>query len=244
MLKKVLVMVCAFSVFTMTGCIGLPYVSQADYDAVVAERDTYVSDLESVNAEIEESKETIDSLNTEIETLEAEKEDLEEEVADAQEAVEVAKSPLGEEVFYEITDTVAMKFTVPKEFEKVSAGNYSVNNNYDPSSIVITTEKTGSYSLDFTEEYLTESILEMYELIGVEVEDFTINTFERSTVNGYETILMDMSYTAEGIHIQQIEFVIQVDNTTCAMVYTTTPEFEWYDDYLKSVETIQIGVMN
>ncbi len=244
MLKKVLVMVCALSVLTMTGCISLPYVSQEEYDAMVAERDTYASELESVNTEIEESKETVDSLNEEIETLEAAKETLEEEVMSAQEAVEAAKNPLGEEVFYQITDTVAMKFTIPKEFEKVSTGNYSVNDNYDPSSITITTQKTGSYSLDFTEEYLTESILEMYELIGVEVEDFTINTFERSTVNGYETILMDMSYTAEGIHIQQIEFVIQVDNTTCAMVYTTTPEFGWYDDYIESVETLQIGVMN
>ncbi len=244
MLKKVLVMVCALSVLTMTGCISLPYVSQEEYDAMVAERDTYASELESVNTEIEESKETVDSLNEEIETLEAAKETLEEEVMSAQEAVEAAKNPLGEEVFYQITDTVAMKFTIPKDFEKVSTGNYSVNDNYDPSSITITTQKTGSYSLDFTEEYLTESILEMYELIGVEVEDFTINTFERSTVNGYETILMDMSYTAEGIRIQQIEFVIQVDDTTCAMVYTTTPEFDWYDDYLESVETLQIGVMN
>ena len=244
MLKKVLVMVCALSVLTMTGCISLPYVSQEEYDAAVAERDTYVSDLESVNAEIEEAKETIDSLNDEIETWEAANETLGEEVMSAQEAVEAAKNPLGEEVFYQITDTVAMKFTIPKEFEKVSTGNYKPTDSYDPSSIAITTEKTASYSLDFTKEDMKEAVLDMYELLGVEVEDFTINTFERSTVNGYETILMDMSYTAEGIHIQQIEFVIQVDNTTCAMVYTTTPEFGWYDDYVTSVETLQIGVMN
>ena len=245
MLKKVLVMVCALSVLTMTGCMSLPlpYVSQEEYDAVVAERDTYVTDLESVNAEIEESKETIDSLNTEIETLESEKEELEEEVSELQEAVEDAKNPLGDEVFYEITDTVAMKFNIPEGFQKVSTGNYRVNTS-DPSSITISSQETASSSIDFTEEEMTEYILMMYELLGIEIENFTVNSFERSTINGYETLYTDMSYTAEGINIQQIEVAIQVDNTTCTIVYTTAPEMDWYDDYLKSVETIQIGVMN
>ena len=50
-----------------------------------------------------------------------------------------------------------------------------------------------------------------------------------------------MSYNFNGVKLQQIEFIIQVEDTTCTIVYTTEESLGWYDQFLQSVDTIQVG---
>ncbi len=246
MKKKLLVAVCAVSMMALCAC-NLPIVSEREYASVVAERDTYAdetdelaSELASYEAEVEDLNSEVTDLQTEIALLQTENLNLTSELEDAKELAEL--SGLGEEVIYEITDKVALKFRVPDGFQNFGNDTYGVSS-MDASNIIIRTEKTNSNSyFDFTKEDLQQQLLASYEDLGFDVEEFDITTFELGEVSGYETLIIDMHYTMEGQELQQIEFIIQVEKTTCVIVYTTSSEYGWYDDFLKSVDTIQIGI--
>ncbi len=237
MFKKVLVIVCAMSVMVMTGCGMLGGVSQKDYEMATADRDMYMNDyLELTDASYELEDEIAD-LESEIATLEADILALEEEIAAAEAG---AMEGDGEVVIHEITDDVAVKVQLPEGFSYSGDGMY-VADSSDPSNITIRSAKTGNNGLNFTKELLQETIVGTYENMGYVVEDFEISTYESDEVNGYETLFMEMSYILNGLNIQQVEFIIHVDDTTCTMVYTTEESFGWYDQFLQSVDTIQVG---
>lgn len=237
MFKKVLVIVCAMSVMVMTGCGMLGGVSQKDYEMATADRDMYMNDyLELTDASYELEDEIAD-LESEIATLEADILALEEEIAAAEAG---AMEGNGEVVIHEITDDVAVKVQLPEGFSYSGDGMYVVDSS-DPSNITVRSALTGDEGLSFTQDYLQDSIVSAYENMGYVVEAFEFPTFERGEVNGYETLFMEMSYTLNGLNIQQIEFIIQVEDTTCTIVYTTEESLGWYDQFLQSVDTIQVG---
>lgn len=237
MFKKVLVIVCAMSVMIMTGCGMLGGVSQKDYEMATADRDMYMNDYLELTEETDELTDEIAELESEIETLEADILALEEEIAAAEAG---AMEGNGEVVIHEITDDVAVKVQLPEGFSYSGDGMY-IADAPDPSNITVRSAQTGDNGLNFTKELLQQSIVGTYENMGYVVEDFEISTYESSEVGGYETLFMEMSYTLNGLNLQQIEFIIQVDDTTCTIVYTTEESLGWYDEFLQSVDSIQIG---
>ncbi len=237
MFKKVLVIVSAMSVMVMTGCGMLGGVSQKDYEMATADRDMYLNDYLDLAEATDELTDEIADLESEIETLEADILALEEEIAAAEAG---AMEGNGEVVVHEITDDVAVKVQLPEGFSYSGDGMY-IADAPDPSNITVRSALTGDEGLSFTQDFLEQSIVSAYENMGLEVEDFVISTFERGEVNGYETLFMEMSYTLNGLNLQQVEFIIQVDDTTCTVVYTTEESLGWYDEFIQSVETIQVG---
>lgn len=244
MKKKLLVVLCAVSVMVLCGC-NLPIVSQKEYATVAAERDNYAtenselaSEVASYEAEVESLNSEVTDLQTEIALLETENINLNSKLEDALALAEY--SGLGEEVMYEITEDVALKFRIPAGFQYYGDDTYYVDYE-DSSNIMVRVEETNANELDFTKQEMEDSLLAMYDYMGLEVTDFEIKTFEKSTVEGCDTLTLDMSYVIEGQEVQQVEFIVQVEDTSCAIVYTTSSEFGWYEEFLKSVETIQLG---
>ncbi len=237
MFKKVLVIVCAMSVMVMTGCGMLGGVSQKDYEMATADRDMYMNDyLELAEATYDLEDEIVD-LESEIETLEADILALEEEIAAAEAG---AMDGDGEVVIHEITDEVALKIQLPEGFSYYGDGMYKVGAS-DPSNITIRSAQTSDDGLNFTQETLEQSILYSYESMGYDVEDFEFSTYESGEIKGYETLFMEISYSLNGINLQQIEFIIQVEDMTCTVLYTTEESTGWYDEFIQSVDSIQIG---
>lgn len=239
MFKKVLVITCAMSVLLLSGCANLLGVSKADYEAAMADRDMELSNYTEILEENYELEAEWDTLQEEVQSLQDEILALEEEVEIAKEEAAAAEG-LGEVVIHEITDEVALKFRLPEGFSYYSDGLYSVST-YDPSNILIKSTQTNALGLVFTEEMMEEYLLQTYEDMGYDVENFEMVNFERSEIQGYEVLVIDMALTAQGLNIQQIEVVVQVEDMTCVIVYTTEESFGWYEDFLKSVESIQIG---
>lgn len=237
MFKKVLVIVCAMSVMVMTGCGMLGGVSQKDYEMAIADRDMYMNDYLELSEASYELEDEIADLESEIATLEADILVLEEEIAAAEAS---AMEGNGEVVIHEITDDVALKVQLPEGFSYVSDDMYKLSAS-DPSNITIRSALTSDDGLNFTQESLEQSILYSYENMGYVVENFEFATFERGEIKGYETLFMEMSYSLNGINLQQIEFIIQVEDTTCTVLYTTEESTGWYDEFIQSVDSIQIG---
>lgn len=244
MKKKLLVAACAVSMMALCAC-NLPIVSVSQYDAVVAEKDAYIeecselaSEVESYETEVESLNSEVTDLQTEIALLQTENLNLSSELEDALALAEY--SGLGEEVVYDITEDVALKFRLPEGFQYYGNDTYYVNYE-DSSNIMVRVEESMANELDFTKQEMEEALLGMYDYMGLKVTDFEIKTFEKSTVEGCKTLTLDMSYVIEGQEVQQVEFIVQVEDTSCAIVYTTASEFGWYEEFLKSVETIQLG---
>ncbi|MBO5342578.1 MAG: hypothetical protein J6A73_07850 [Lachnospiraceae bacterium] len=243
MKKKLLVVACVVSMMALCAC-DLPIVSESEYNAVVAEKDAYIeecselaSEVESYEAEVESLNSEIVDLQTEVALLETENINLTSELEDAKDS---AIPGLGDEIIFEISDKAALKFRLPEGFKELEKDTYGPGN-MDTSNIILRTEKTNSYNLDFTQEDLENQLLTSYEALGLEIDDIEFKTFEWGEVNGYDTLIIDMEYELAGNSLQQIEFIIQVENNTCVIVYTTAEQFGWYEDYLKSADTIQIG---
>ena len=70
---------------------------------------------------------------------------------------------------------------------------------------------------------------------------FEMKTFERSQINGYDTLVMEMYIEQSGMKVTQIAVVVQVEDVTCLVVYTTEESFGRYDEFWDSVKTIQVG---
>lgn len=236
MFKKVLVVVCAMSVFLMTGCINLGGVSQADYDAAMADRDMLLSEYIGAQDAVAELEEQKISLETEIADLEAEISVLEDEV----EAAILAMEGGGEIVTEQITDDVMLKVQLPEDFSYYGDGLYSAGT-YDPSNIIIQSQQTDMFGLSFSQEMIEAYFKQMYESKGYDVSTFEMKTFERSQINGYDTLVMEMYIEQSGMKVTQIAVVVQVEDVTCLVVYTTEESFGRYDEFWDSVKTIQVG---
>lgn len=236
MFKKVLVVVCAMSVFLMTGCINLGGVSQADYDAALADRDMLLSEYIGAQDAVAELEEQKISLETEIADLEAEISVLEDEV----EAAILAMEGGGEIVTEQITDDVMLKVQLPEDFSYYGDGLYSAGT-YDPSNIIIQSQQTDMFGLSFSQETIEAYFKQMYEAKGYDVSTFEMKTFERSQINGYDTLVMEMYIEQSGMKVTQIAVVVQVEDVTCLVVYTTEESFGRYDEFWDSVKTIQVG---
>lgn len=236
MFKKVLVVVCAMSVFLMTGCINLGGVSQADYDAAMADRDMLLSEYIGAQDAVAELEEQKISLETEIADLEAEISVLEDEV----EAAILAMEGGGEIVTEQITDDVMLKVQLPEDFSYYGDGLYSAGT-YDPSNIIIQSQQTDMFGLSFSQETIEAYFKQMYESKGYDVSTFEMKTFERSQINGYDTLVMEMYIEQSGMKVTQIAVVVQVEDVTCLVVYTTEESFGRYDEFWDSVKTIQVG---
>ncbi len=239
MFKKVLIISCAMSALLLSGCANLLGVSKSDYEAAMADRDMELNNYVEIVDENYELEAEWDALQEEVQLLQDEVFALEEEVEIAREEAAAAEG-LGELVIHEITDEVALKFRLPEGYSYVSDGLYTVSS-YDPSNILIKSTQTNALGLVFTEEMMEEYLLQTYEEMGYDVENFEMVNFERSEIQGYDVIVMDMALTAQGLNIQQIEVVVQVEDMTCVIVYTTEESFGWYDEFLESVDSIQIG---
>jgi len=236
MFKKVLVVVCAMSVFLMTGCINLGGVSQADFDAALADRDMLLSEYIGAQDAVAELEEQKISLETEIADLEAEISVLEDEV----EAAILAMEGGGEIVTEQITDDVMLKVQLPEDFSYYGDGLYSAGT-YDPSNIIIQSQQTDMFGLSFSQETIEAYFKQMYEAKGYDVSTFEMKTFERSQINGYDTLVMEMYIEQSGMKVTQIAVVVQVEDVTCLVVYTTEESFGRYDEFWDSVKTIQVG---
>lgn len=237
MLKKVLVVACAMSVFFMTGCMNLGGVSQEDYDAAVADRDMLMSEYFGAQDEVADLEVQKASLETEVADLEAEISVLEDEIEAALLAMEEGG---GEIVTEQITDDVMLKVQLPEDFSYYGDGIYSAGT-YDPSNIIVQSEQTDMFGLSFSQETIEAYFREMYEEKGYDASTFVMKTFERSEINGYDTIVMEMNIEESGMKIIQMAVVVQVEDVTCLVVYTTEESFGRYDEFWDSIKSIQVG---
>ncbi|MBE5885942.1 MAG: hypothetical protein E7284_06000 [Lachnospiraceae bacterium] len=241
MLKKALVIVCALSVFMMSGCSILGLVSKSDYEMAMGDRDYYMAEYERLTSENEDLDTQVTDLTDEVATLETEKAELETALEETLVAYEAAQYPgLDEEVLVEVTDDVAIKVRMPEDFREVRDGEYEAKS--DASYILIDVSDSYAPEMDLTQSEFEEAMEYMLEESGLNVETFEVTQFKDSEINGYDTLLIEMKYSIEGLEIWQIQFIIEADGSSCSIIYTTSPDLGWYDEFEASVNSIQVGV--
>lgn len=134
-----------------------------------------------------------------------------------------------------------LTYTMPEGFTEQSEGQW-VSTDYpnDSSNIMVQASENDPYGVDYTEEQFIELVTTAYAAQGYSVEDFTIVEFNKSKINGYDTLLIDCEYSLMGVELQQIEFLAQIGDTTHVITYTTSPIYGWYDAFRTSAEGITI----
>lgn len=241
MLKKALVMVCALSVLMMSGCSMLGLVSKSDYEMAVGDRDYYMAECERLTSENEDLDTQITDLSDEVATLETEKAELETELEETLVAYEAAQYPgLDEEVLVKVTDDVAIKVRMPEDFREEKDGVYEAKN--DASTIQIDVSDSYAPEMDLTQEEFEEAMIYMLDESALNVQSFEVTQFKESEINGYDTLLIEMKYSIDGLELQQIQFIIEADGSSCSIIYTTSSDLGWYDEFEASVNSIQVGV--
>lgn len=136
-----------------------------------------------------------------------------------------------------------LHYTLPDGFTEQSEGSGQyVTADYpnDSSNIIIQETKDDPYGADYTEEQFTELVAAAYEAQGYTIDSFNINEFTKKEMSGFDTLMIDCTYSLMGIEIEQIEFLAKIGDTTHVITYTTSPNLGWHDAFRESVDTITI----
>lgn len=96
--------------------------------------------------------------------------------------------------------------------------------------------------MDLSQEEFEEVMEYALEESGLPIESFEVSQFKENEINGYDTLVIEMKYSIDGIEIKQIQFLIEADGSSCSILYTTSDEYGWYDEFQASVNSIQVGI--
>lgn len=242
MTKKILFTICTMSLLTFTGCNMLPIAPKDDYESEVMLLEYYQTEYASLLEANEEFDQQVADLNDQIATLEAEQALLKDDLEEALAGSSSSQSDSQQEVIVDITDRVALKMNIPASFVDNGKGGYRSSAVNDNSNILINVRTGRSAELMMTQDELEENLLNAFKQQNLNVDSFEIVRFEKRTISGYDMLITEYQYKIGTIEIQQIQLIMDADESCCSIVFTTGPEYGWYEEFCESVEKIQIGV--
>lgn len=132
-------------------------------------------------------------------------------------------------------------YVMPEGFTEQSEGQW-VAPDYpnDSSNIIVQQSKDDPYGVNYTEDQFKELITVAYDAQGYTVDEINVAEFTKGKLDDYDTLLIDVSYSLMGVTIQQLEYLIQINDITYVITYTTAPELDWYDAFRTSIDSVQI----
>lgn len=132
-------------------------------------------------------------------------------------------------------------YELPDGFTEVTPGMYyGPNYPTDSSNIYIQSAENDAVGPYYTEEMFTDQLTTTYAYMGLEVSNLNFVEFTRSELDGYDSLYFYLTYTLDNVDIVQLEFIVQIENTTYALTYTTMPGSDCIALFQESINSVRI----
>lgn len=138
--------------------------------------------------------------------------------------------------------TKGCSFAVPEDFTELEdvPGMYVTERYPIDASTIYYVEMDKDISLQLMTE---ESFIEQTEnnfkgAYGMDVE-VELESFERTTIDGYPAFRIVCSYVLDGVRMKQLEYVINAD-TSYVITYSQTDDYDRVEEFEVSASTIQL----
>lgn len=109
----------------------------------------------------------------------------------------------------------------------------------DTSNIYIQSADNDPIGIGYTEEMVADQIELTYAAQGYDV-DVNLVEFTKGKLDGYDTLLIHITYMIYDVEVEQIEYLIQIGKTTHALVYTTTPDSDYSALFRENIDSVTI----
>ena len=138
-------------------------------------------------------------------------------------------------------EIINIHMDLPEEFREVQENMWFLDPLSDDRSnvsLVVTPAIAGEHTL--TKGEIKRSILDAYKEKGLTVEDFEISDIENMEISGFRSDRYSMSYTMQGIPVEQIQLFIYSYENNYTITFTQMNQADWIDKFEQAIKSIEI----
>ncbi len=135
-----------------------------------------------------------------------------------------------------------ISYELPEEFIGQADGIY-VAPDYpgDPANIMVVSSDYDTESFQYTEESYCAALENMYEQLYGYAVTVNCTEFTESEISGCRTRLIRISYAAQDMEIEQVQFAVETgENKTLSISYTQAAGGPWMDAFNESIGSVRI----
>lgn len=162
--------------------------------------------------------------------------------SDTENSADITPSPTAEPAKpLEIAEK-ELYFPIPEGFTPSEDGSVYYCPDYPDKSatIVVSVDEKDEMGACYTKESFEKMLTETFADAGIIISDFEIFGFEEGKIEDYDSLLIDFAYTLDGIKINQMEYIVEIEGVTYNIALTQTNDDDYTDLFLKSKKEADI----